>query len=157
MEKVHLLAVLHIKILVLLCIAFTSCSRSDNQVNKPNIILIMADDLGYGELSCYGSTKIHTPNIDQLAAQGVRLTDYHSNGPVCSPTRAALMTGKYQQRTGVEGVITAANHRDVGLSLVGGNVVVLRTSYFKISTVLVLLVITRDILVLLILHPVLHH
>lgn len=92
-----------------------SCKRADEI--KPNIILIMADDLGYGELSCYGSTTFQTPNIDNLAAQGMRLTDFHSNGPVCSPTRAALMTGKYQQRTGVEGVITAANHREVGLSL----------------------------------------
>lgn len=88
-----------------------------NETIKPNIILIMADDLGYGELSCYGSTKINTPNIDKLASQGVKFLDFHSNGPVCSPTRAALMTGKYQQRTGVEGVITAANHRAVGLDL----------------------------------------
>jgi arylsulfatase A-like enzyme len=77
----------------------------------------MADDLGYAELSCYGSKTISTPNIDRMAEGGIKLTDYHSNGPVCSPTRAALMTGKYQQRTGVEGVITAASHRDVGLSL----------------------------------------
>ncbi|MEP3837804.1 MAG: sulfatase-like hydrolase/transferase [Algibacter sp.] len=101
-----------------------SCKKHEKQneeVNiepkKPNIILIMADDLGYGELSSYGSTKINTPNIDKLASQGVKFLDFHSNGPVCSPTRAALMTGKYQQRTGVEGVITAANHREVGLSL----------------------------------------
>ncbi|MFD2832629.1 sulfatase [Gramella sp. AN32] len=86
-------------------------------VTKPNIILIMADDLGYGELSSYGSEKVNTPNLDKLAAQGVKFMDFHANGPVCSPTRAALMTGKYQQRTGVEGVITAANHREVGLSL----------------------------------------
>jgi arylsulfatase A len=84
---------------------------------QPNIVLIMADDLGYGELSCYGSPTVKTPNIDKLAEQGVKFTDYHSNGAVCSPTRAALMTGKYQQRTGIEGVITAANHREVGLSL----------------------------------------
>ncbi|WP_282135157.1 sulfatase [Seonamhaeicola maritimus] len=84
---------------------------------QPNIVLIMADDLGYGELSCYGSKKINTPNIDALAAGGMKLTDFHSNGPVCSPTRAALITGKYQQRTGVEGVITAKSHREVGLSL----------------------------------------
>ncbi|CDF78706.1 arylsulfatase [Formosa agariphila KMM 3901] len=83
----------------------------------PNIILIMADDLGYGELSSYGSKTIHTPNLDKLASQGVKFLDFHSNGPICSPTRAALLTGKYQQRTGVEGVITAANHREVGLSL----------------------------------------
>lgn len=84
---------------------------------QPNIVLIMADDLGYGDLSCYGSELVDTPHIDALAAEGLRFTDYHSNGAVCSPTRAALMTGRYPQRTGVEGVITAANHRAVGLPL----------------------------------------
>lgn len=97
---------------------FGNCTISKKQSPlKPNIVLIMADDLGYGELSCYGSQTVKTPNIDKLASHGIKFTDYHSNGPVCSPTRAALMTGKYQQRTGVEGVITAANHRNVGLSL----------------------------------------
>lgn len=94
---------------------FSACKITKEK--PPNIILIMADDLGYGELSCYGSNWVNTPNIDRLAAEGLKLTDFHSNGPVCSPTRAALMTGKYQQRTGVEGVITAANHRDVGMGL----------------------------------------
>ena len=84
---------------------------------KPNIIFIMADDLGYGELSCYGSETIKTPHLDRLAATGVRCTDFHSNGTVCSPTRAALMTGRYQQRSGVSGVITAKSHRDQGLAL----------------------------------------
>jgi len=77
----------------------------------------MADDLGYADISCYGSKTIHTPNLDNLATKGMRFTDYHSNGAVCSPTRAALMTGKYQQRVGIEGVITAAHHRNVGLAL----------------------------------------
>ncbi|GAB3008020.1 sulfatase-like hydrolase/transferase [Cyclobacterium sediminis] len=77
----------------------------------------MADDLGYGDISCYGNEFIHTPNFDLLASNGILFTDYHSNGSVCSPTRAALMTGKYQQRTGVEGVVTAKSHREVGLSL----------------------------------------
>ncbi|WP_157637692.1 sulfatase [Flexithrix dorotheae] len=98
----------------------SSCSKNGKtkkEDNRPNIILIMADDLGYGELSCYGSSTLNTPNLDALAAGGMKFTDFHSNGPVCSPTRAALMTGMYQQRTGVEGVITAANHREVGLSL----------------------------------------
>ena len=105
-------------LLCLLCMVLSSCTQSkEKSENKPNIVLIMADDLGYGELSCYGSAKIKTPNIDKLAARGIKFLDFHANGPVCSPTRAALMTGKYQQRTGVEGVITAANHRDVGLNL----------------------------------------
>ncbi|MFW6146678.1 MAG: sulfatase-like hydrolase/transferase [Planctomycetota bacterium] len=71
----------------------------------PNIVLIMADDLGYGDLSCFGSEQIATPSIDALADRGVTLRDYHSSGPVCTPTRAALMTGRYQQRSGLEGVI----------------------------------------------------
>lgn len=58
----------------------------------------MADDLGYGSLGCYGSTTFKTPNIDRLAAGGTRFTDFHSNGTVCSPTRAALLTGRYPQR-----------------------------------------------------------
>jgi arylsulfatase A-like enzyme len=84
---------------------------------RPNIILIMADDLGYGDLSGFGSKTIQTPHIDSVAKQGVKLTDFHSNGAVCSPTRAALMTGRYQQRSGVTGVITAKDHREKGLSL----------------------------------------
>ncbi len=65
---------------------------------KPNIILILADDLGYGSLGCYGNTEVKTPNMDRLAASGMRFTDFHSNGALCTPTRAALMTGRYQQR-----------------------------------------------------------
>lgn len=84
---------------------------------KPNIVLIMADDLGYSGLSCYGNSVIKTPHLDALARTGVKCTDFHSNGAVCSPTRAALMTGRYQQRSGVEGVITAARHREVGMAL----------------------------------------
>jgi arylsulfatase A-like enzyme len=78
----------------------------------------MADDLGYGDVSCYGSTKINTPNIDALAEDGMKFTDYHSNCPVCSPTRAALLTGRYQQRTGIENVIYAKGPtRQTGLAL----------------------------------------
>jgi len=84
---------------------------------QPNIVLIMADDLGYGELGCYGSRVFRTPRIDRLAASGLRLTDFHSNGVVCSPTRAALMTGRYQQRCGIDGVVTAKRHRDAGMAI----------------------------------------
>jgi len=84
---------------------------------NPNIVLIVADDMGYGDCGCYGSDRIATPRIDAIAAQGIRFTDFHSNGAVCSPTRAALLTGRYQQRCGIGGVITAANHRHVGLPL----------------------------------------
>ncbi|MHC4433389.1 MAG: sulfatase-like hydrolase/transferase, partial [Planctomycetota bacterium] len=67
--------------------------------DRPNIVLILADDLGYGDLSCYGATKIRTPNIDRLAEQGTRFTDAHSPASVCTPTRYNLLTGRYAWRT----------------------------------------------------------
>jgi arylsulfatase A-like enzyme len=70
---------------------------------KPNVLVILADDLGYGELGCQGFTKeIPTPNIDSIAANGVRFTSGYVSGPYCSPTRAGFMTGRYQQRFGHE-------------------------------------------------------
>src|SRR5215216_3794752 len=68
---------------------------------KPNIIFVLADDLGYTDLACYGSKYYETPNIDRLAKQGIRFTDGHSGGPNCQPSRAALMSGQYGARTGV--------------------------------------------------------
>ncbi len=91
-----------------------SCRKEPGK-ELPNIVVIVADDLGYGDLGCYGNGDIRTPNIDSLAAAGIRFTDFHSNGVVCSPTRAALMTGKYPQECGISGVITAKDHRNVGL------------------------------------------
>jgi N-acetylgalactosamine-6-sulfatase len=67
---------------------------------RPNIVLILADDLGYGDLACYGREDVETPHLDQLARQGVRFTQHYANGPECSPTRAALLTGRYQQWVG---------------------------------------------------------
>jgi arylsulfatase A-like enzyme len=100
------------------CRRFMGDSQNgSNQAYRPNIIVIMADDLGYGDIGCYGSETIKTPNIDALARGGMRFTDYHSNGAVCSPTRAALLTGRYQQRCGIEGVVTAAKHRHTGMAL----------------------------------------
>ena len=87
-----------IPILLATAMACLPSAAAEARDGKPNIVLIVADDLGYGSLGCYGSRQIQTPNIDRLAASGVRLTDFHSNGPMCSPTRAALMTGRYPQR-----------------------------------------------------------
>jgi arylsulfatase len=70
----------------------------------PNIVLIYCDDLGYGDLGCYGS-PIRTPNLDRLAAEGVRFTHFYSGNPVCSPSRAALLTGRYPVRAGVPRVL----------------------------------------------------
>src|SRR6478672_4770186 len=87
---------------------------------KPNILVIVADDLGYGELGVQGFTKdIPTPHIDAIAAAGTRFTNGYVSGPYCSPTRAALLTGRYQQRFGHEfnpGPAEAAVP-DFGLSL----------------------------------------
>src|SRR5688572_23911408 len=70
--------------------------------SRPNVLLIIADDLGYGELSCQGNPQIPTPHIDSIAKNGVRFTNGYVSGPYCSPTRAGLMTGRYQQRFGHE-------------------------------------------------------
>ena len=71
---------------------------------KPNIVYIFADDLGYGDLSCYGAKDINTPNIDQIAKKGIKFTEFYSASSVCSPSRAALLTGRYPQRMGINTV-----------------------------------------------------
>lgn len=90
-----------------------------SSAESPNVILILADDLGYGDLGCYGSRINQTPHIDALARGGLRFTDYHSAGPMCSPTRAALLTGQYQQRFGraFDHALSGTGHRDIGLPL----------------------------------------
>ena len=71
------------------------------------MIIIMADDMGYGDIGCFGNRRIKSPQLDRLAASGMKLTDFHSSGAVCSPTRAGLLTGRYQQRAGIPSVIFA--------------------------------------------------
>jgi arylsulfatase len=76
--------------------------------NRPNIIVVFADDLGYGDLSCYGQKRYSTPNIDSIATNGVRFTDFHSSQPVCSASRASLLTGCYANRIGIHGALGPA-------------------------------------------------
>lgn len=84
----------------------------------PNIVLILADDLGYADLTCYGSKVNRTPSLDRLAAGGMRFTDFHSNGPMCTPTRAAILTGLYQNRFGSRfEAALSGQRRDPGLPL----------------------------------------
>ena len=81
-------------ILVALC--------SSLQAAPPNIVFVLADDFGYGDLGCMGGTDIATPQIDRLANEGVKFTDFYANAPVCTPTRTGFMTGRWQQRCGIE-------------------------------------------------------
>jgi arylsulfatase A-like enzyme len=81
------------------------CFKATAQPPKPNILLILTDDLGYHDVSYYGTKDIRTPQIDQLAKSGMRFDYFYANSPVCSPTRASLMTGRYPDRVGVPGLI----------------------------------------------------
>jgi len=76
---------------------------AENSPHKPNILFIMADDLGYGDLSCYGQRKFTTPNVDHLAAQGMRFTDCYAGSTICAPSRSVLMTGQHTGHTRVRG------------------------------------------------------
>ena len=81
---------------------------------RPNVVLIITDDVGYGDFGPYGVNDIRTPNVDRLAREGVKLTDFYA-APVCTPTRAMLMTGRYQQRVGLEVALPSTGPRDRGL------------------------------------------
>ena len=84
----------------LIAILFSVPLASSLPAARPNVVFILADDLGYGDLSCYGHPEAKTPVIDRLAREGVRFTQHYANGPECSPTRTAFLTGRYQQRAG---------------------------------------------------------
>jgi len=86
-----------------LLFGFTSCGSSPQDSSRPNIIYILADDLGYGELGCYGQEKIETPNIDALRASGMKFNRHYSAAPVCAPTRCMLMTGRHSGNAYIRG------------------------------------------------------
>ena len=94
--------ILLISIYLLACTA-VNLSRAQNSPKKPNIIFIFADDLGYGDIGCYGQQKIETPNIDLLAKQGLRFTNFYSGSTVCAPSRVSLMTGLHTGHIAVRG------------------------------------------------------
>ncbi|WP_198000441.1 sulfatase-like hydrolase/transferase [Gimesia alba] len=97
---------------MLICLVLQAAEK-----HPPNIVLILADDLGYGDLGCYGNRHVRTPHIDRLAASGLKFTDFHSAGAMCTPTRTAMLTGQYQQRFGseFEGALSGKADREIGL------------------------------------------
>ncbi len=94
-------------ILTTLLVSVTACDTSTQSTENgplPNIVVIYCDDLGYGDLGCFGNTEIRTPSIDLMADEGMKFTEFYSASPVCSPSRAALLTGRIPQRMGINGV-----------------------------------------------------
>jgi len=91
--------------LAFVLIAVASASTASAALQKPNVLLILVDDLGFGDLSVQGANDMKTPNLDALAASGIRFNNFYANCTVCSPTRASLMTGRYPDLVGVPGVI----------------------------------------------------
>ena len=101
------LACLSILVAPLLTAGITAEQRSSNRGDatgsrKPNVVVILGDDLGYCDVSMYGCKEIPTPNIDSIGKNGIKFTNGYVTAPVCSPSRAGLMTGRYQQRFGFE-------------------------------------------------------
>ena len=102
------------------CVSSTVGHAQSDRETRPNVVLIISDDLGWADLGSYGATDIRTPNLDRLAAEGLRLTDFYANGVTCSPTRAGLISGRYQQRYGVEMPLPNADRAgDRGLPATG--------------------------------------
>ena len=80
-----------------------SLNAASDAANKPNFVIIFCDDMGYGDLSCYGNPTIRTPNIDRMACEGMKLTQFYVGAGVSTPSRAALMTGRLPVRNGLYG------------------------------------------------------
>lgn len=103
-----LLSRLLLWLLLVAMVAFWGCSgESRNSSEKPNIVIIYADDVGYGDLSAYGADKISTPNLDQLAAEGIRFTNAYATSAMCTPSRYSLLTGRYAFRHESAGILSA--------------------------------------------------
>ena len=95
-------------VLFLLLIVIVGCKIDDSKVSKPNVVIIFIDDMGYGDISCFGDKTIETPNIDALASNGIKLTNFYVNSPICSPSRVALNTGTYPMRHRIHSYIASS-------------------------------------------------
>src|SRR5438552_17818555 len=89
----------------ILLVAFLASAALAANADRPNIVLIYADDLGYGDVSCYGATSVRTPNTDRLASEGLRFTSAYSSSATCTPSRYSLLTGEYAFRKKGTGVL----------------------------------------------------
>ena len=98
-----LLTTIHVIVITTLSVLMSLPADAVAQQKRPNIVMIIADDLGYGDLSCYGQRLFKTPNIDKLASEGIKFTNHYSGSPVCAPSRSALMTGLHTGHTYVRG------------------------------------------------------
>ncbi len=110
---VVILAVMLNWILPLACASADPTDSGKSTRDSPNVILMMADDIGYNDLSAYGSKKIRTPVLDKLAADGIKLTSFYAGAAVCTPSRMALLSGAYPARIGWKGGVVGASHRSV--------------------------------------------
>jgi arylsulfatase A-like enzyme len=97
---------------VLALAASSSLAQAPADNARPNVVLIITDDVGYGDFGSYGAPDIKTPNIDRLAREGVRLTDFYANGATCTPTRTGLISGRYQQRFALEAPLRGTHSPD---------------------------------------------
>src|SRR5262245_23167578 len=104
--------------LSLALVALPTSAQTTGAQTRPNIVLILTDDVGYGDIGSYGATDISTRNIDKPAKVGGRLTDFYA-APQCTPTRAALITGRYQQRVRMERALGIVTAQDSGLRATG--------------------------------------
>ena len=102
MKKHFLLLIFVISALFITC---TQNSNKQNTSRSPNFVLIFIDDIGYGDVGVYGATGYETPNLDKLAAEGMRFTNFYAAQPVCSASRAGLLTGCYPNRVGISGAL----------------------------------------------------
>src|SRR5438309_476480 len=89
-----------------------ACLAAPLAAQRPNVVLIITDDVGYGDFGAFGAPDVKTPNIDRLARAGVRMTDFYANGATCTPTRAGLISGRYQQRFALERPLESKVGRD---------------------------------------------